>query len=977
MTQSQTSPVRRSWLVGLERENRSSSSAAPPTSSGPASSPATSCWSSRFGRRGVADLSQRLRAHLTEPVAPVPVATFHSLAASLVEAHATTRGWRRPPQILTGPEQTALVRELLASEPPSAWPAGFRPLLTTATFADEVTDFLLRAGEQMLDADAVAARFAEREDWRAIPAFMRRYRNELVRCDRIDYGLLLSEAVALAASGVADVSRYRFVLVDEYQDTTVGQARLMAALIASHSNLTAAADPYQSIYSFRGAALENVARFPSDFAEAAGRPAVRLVLTTSFRTPREVLAAAERVASRDLPGAAGPVAPAAGAGRVDVHVFDQHTEEAEWIAGEVMRLHVEEGVPLAAMAVFVRSKRRFVAELSRALQRRKVPHDPPASRLAEQPAVRFLLDLVAAASADDPGDAGRALRRVLLGSWFAVPLGTLRDVERLRSAEGLAWVDAIRRCFPSAAALADLLADDTWATERPASEGAWTVWSSLPQLAALAVDPERGADRGAWASLSQVLTRWNERNPKATLVDYRRLLLEEEFEARPLLSYDQPESDQLTVTTLHQAKGLEFDVVFIADAVEGVFPDLRVRDSLLGVRHLLPDVPHDAAEYRRFRLQEERRLAYTAMTRAARRVVWTATSTGVEEGRGMPSRFLALVAGTDTVAAAGTPPPRREHPVTSAEAQALLRRLSADPAQPAPRRLAAIDILAHGQEWGLQAPLSFGGLRDAGPDTGLVDATMRLSPSQAEAYLACPRRYALQRRLGLADTPGPHARLGALVHAVLEAAERSALAAHRHRSTHEEARAALADRFVPDDFGGEPEATAWYRRALAALDSLYARWPSSGRTIAVERRITTTIGDAQWVGVVDRIEEQDGALTIVDYKSGGTAAPVAEAAESLQLGFYLLAATQDAELRSHGEPVAAEFWFPYASRSQKKVAVRRFDPVNLPMVIERLELAGAGIRGEMWPPNPSPDCERCPVRTVCPSQPEGKEGFVS
>lgn len=930
-----------------------------------------------FGRRGVADLAARLSSRLLGPAPPVPVVTFHSLAAGLVEAHAVTRGWSRPPQILTGPEQTALVRRLLSAEDTREWPAAFRPLLGTATFAEEVTDFLLRAGEQMLSSGPIAEMAHGRDDWRAMPGFMARYRDELVATGRIDYGLLLSEAVEILESGVPGPTRFDFVLVDEYQDTTVAQARLLAALVGPHHNLTAAADPYQSIYSFRGAAVGNVARFPRDFAGDDGRPAARLVLTTSFRTPAAILAAAERVTSGDVPGAAGAVTPAAGSGRVDVHVFDQHTEEAEWIAGEVVRLNVEEHIPFAAMAVFVRSKRRFVAELSRALHRRRVPHDPPTSRLAEQPAVRFVLDVVAAATAPDPGDAARALRRILLGPWFAVPLGMLRDVERRRLAAALSWPDALRRHLPDASALADLVEDPTWATMRPAAEGAWTVWSTLPQLVSVALDAERPGDRAAWSSLSQVLARWNERNPAATLADYRRLLLEEEFEARPLLSYALPDDDTLTVTTLHQAKGLEFDVVFIADAVEGVFPDLRFRDSLLGVRRLLPDVPHEPGPYRHFRLQEERRLAYTAMTRAARRVVWTATATGFEEGRGIPSRFLALVAGTATVADAATAPPRRDNPVTLAEAEALLRRLAGDPAQPAARRLAAVDVLAQGSVHGLRPPERFNGLRDAGPDSGLVPSGLRLSPSQAQAYLQCPRRYALQRRLGLADTPGPHAALGALIHEVLEEAERDAMANGRSRSGLDDALRVLADRFAPDVFGGEPEATAWLRRAIVAIESLYRKWPSQGRIVDVERRVSVVIDDDEWVGVVDRIEARDETLAIVDYKSSGTAAPTADAAESLQLGFYLLAAQGDEELRRHGEPSAAEFWYPYASRDMKSLAVRRFDPANLPLVIDRLRLAAAGIRGELWPPIPSADCERCPVRRLCPAQPEGQEGFTS
>ena len=84
-----------------------------------------------------------------------------------------------------------------------------------------------------------------------------------------------------------------------------------AGLYAFHHNVTVAADPYQSIYSFRGADLSNVDRFPDDFPDPEGLPAARIVLTTSFRVPAAILEAAERVTAGSLPGSAGPVTPAA------------------------------------------------------------------------------------------------------------------------------------------------------------------------------------------------------------------------------------------------------------------------------------------------------------------------------------------------------------------------------------------------------------------------------------------------------------------------------------------------------------------------------------------------------------------------------------------------------------------------------------------------------------------------------------------
>ena len=932
-----------------------------------------------FGRRGVADIRGRIRTALDASTSSIDVTTFHSFAARMLETFAAVRGWAEAPQVLTGPEQVALIQQMLATENPQRWSPAFRHLLGSTTFAREVTDFVLRTRELLLEGDALAERAAARADWKGIASFVARYDLELRRLGRVDYGTLLAEAVwamddADVATHMAD--RFRYVLVDEYQDTTVAQARLLGHLTPFERNLTVAADPYQSIYSFRGAALENVDCFPTDFPGPDGNPARRLILTTSFRTPAAVLEAAVRVTSHELPGAAGPVVPAAGDGRVDAHTFDQETEEAEWIAAEILRLHLEERIPYQRIGIFVRSKRRFLPDLSRALHRRRIPHDTPDSRLTDHPAVRFVMDAVTAATNGDHRDeTARAVRRLLLGPLFAIPLGLLREVAQHRLSNSTTWSSAIRVLVPDGAPLADLLDDASWATDRPAREALWNLWSHLPQIVPIVLDPDRRDERAGWGSFAQVLHRWNERNPTATLDDYRRLAEDEEFEARPLLSYDTPDDDRLTLTTLHQCKGLEFDTVFIADAVEGVFPDLRSRDSLLGVRHVLAHLPTGSAEYLAFRLQEERRLAYTAMTRAQRRVVWTATATGFEEGRGVPSRFLALVAGTDTVASATTRPARRSTPVTPQEAEAALRRVLVDPQEGAPLRLAALQMLASGPDHGLRSPTTLAGVKRRGPDTGLIGNTIQLSPSQATAYEDCPRRYALERRLKVGNETSVYAEFGLLIHRVLEVAEQGARERNDARSGLADAREALRDVFDPAVFGGEAFAAAWYERAESTLVHLYEHWPSSGSVVDLERRFHLDINGVSWVGYADRVETDGLGLKIVDYKTTRNPPSKADVATSLQLGFYLLAAAADPDIAEYGSPESAEMWFP--AKPAKSVITRAFDMEALPEVATRLATIASRIQSEEWPPQPGAGCDRCRVRSVCPAWPEGREAFQS
>ena len=938
-----------------------------------------------FSRRAAAELRRRIAEGLARSHPGVAASTFHSFGYRLLETHAgRALGWSEMPSLLTGPEQVALVGELLREERPDDWPASLRGLLGTRTFAEEVTDFLLRSREFLLDQSALAARCAANQDWVALPGFDVRYRKELSERGRIDYGTLLEAAVeTLEQPGIRTelAEQHRFVLVDEYQDTTAAQARLLQLLTADHGRLTAAADPYQSVYSFRGAELLNVARFTTDFRDGEGRLARRFVLTDSFRVPAAILEAAERItAGGDLPGAAGPVTPAPHAGRVEAYLFAQQSEEAEWVAREIHRLHLVEKLPYSAMAVLVRTKRRFLPELSRALARSGIPHDPPDSRLVDHAAVRVVFDCASAArhqKSKAPGyadEADRAMRRLLLGPLFTLPLGVERELLRERVRSGLPWSDVLRANLHGGNTLADLLDDHSW-LDLPAAYGFWHLWTTLPQFGAAVTDPGRGEERTAWAAFAQALERQAERDPGLTLAAYLDLAEQEEFEATPLLSYRPDAEPRLTLTTLHQAKGLEFDVVFIADAVEGVFPDLKRSRSLLRPHLLSPDRSDDPADVIRFRLQEEMRLAYTAMTRARARVVWTATKAGIDEGERRPSRFLIAAGDLEDTEAAASPPQRE--PITPAEHEAVLRRRLLDPSQPASSRLAAASVLAAASIPGMRPATKFAFVRRRGPDTGLVPDDLRLSPSQADSYEQCPRRYAFERRLGVGNEGSVYAAFGTLIHLVLERTEEVALEAGLPHGTLEEALEQL-DRSWPDverEFGAAAFASAWRRRAELLIESMYTNWiRPDDSVVANERSVSLRMAGVDWTGRIDRIEEiGPGRLRLVDYKTTKTPMTLSEAAEALQLGFYLLAAQSDPAISALGRPVEAEFWYP---AYQPKKKWRQFDPDKSESVGDRLAEAAAGIQAEDWRALPGPHCRNCRVRVVCPVWPEGREAYA-
>lgn len=927
-----------------------------------------------FSRRAAKSIGDRINRTLGGSTVPVEATTFHSLALRILES--ATDGVRPTP--LTTPEQIATVKDLLAAEEPGGWPLTYRGVLTTSGFAEEVADFLMRCSERLLTPDDLEQRASERADWRGIPGFYRRYLDHLDDGGRVDYGTLLVKAVGTLAAGEAPgvAGQYTYVLVDEYQDTSPAQAKLAELLSAHTGNLTVTGDPYQSIYSFRGAELRNIEDF-----ETAHKDAKRIILDGSFRVPEAIMTAALRVVSAgQLPGSAGSVKPATHQGRVEAYIFDQETAEAEWIAGQVDRaIHVE-GLKPSDVAILVRSKQEMFNELSRALSRRGIPHERPDRRLIDHPAIQLVADLVTLATDDtNPVLEGAAplkveaadiaARRVILGPLFGLTLGKQRVLwnERRR---GATW----KSVFESQTGFDDLgrlLDDSTWATEMPATDGFWHVWTSLDSFAGVVADPDRSGWRRAYSSFSQVLDRQADRDPELSLGRFFALSDDESFEATPLLTHSST-APSVVLTTLHQAKGLEFEQVFIANAVEGVFPDLRRSRRMLRPGLLSPERTTDASAVSAFQVQEEMRIAYTAMTRARARVVWTATDAGVDQGERRPSRFLLAASGAASLDDIGTPDQVELEPISVAEAEVALRRIVGDPGGAAPSRTAAVALLASPPRPTWDARY-FPGIAAQGPDRPVLSENFSMSPSQADSYARCPRRYAIERRLKLPAPESTHMTSGSLIHHALELAERQIIGTGERHGDPEVAIAFLREGWDSGQFRTPALNRAWLGRAEGIIRSLYERWPrDSAPPVELEKEVELEVGGVTWYGVVDRLEQSDEGLRIVDYKTGKTLPNLEEAAVSVQLGFYTLAI----EAISPGQRVvSAQLWFPAVDA--RSLTIRKLDMARLDEVEETIRQITADVASENWEPRVSNECNRCGIKRSCPAWPEGKGAYLS
>src|SRR5690606_36604064 len=478
--------------------------------------------------------------------------------------------------------------------------------------------------------------------------FLAQYDEVLEAQNLLDYPGIIAQAVALAEdpdSGLREElrARYRYVFVDEYQDTDPAQVSLLRALAGDGRDLVAVGDPDQSIYAFRGADVRGILDFPDAFRTRAGDPAPVVALRHTRRFGPRLAIASRRIAAGI--GTRGAIDPATfeafrrpvaeageyGEGRVTVRTFDTERAESEHLADLLRRAHLEDGIPWGEMAVLVRSGRATLPRLRRALTAAAVPVEVAAddTPLVQDPAVLPLLDalrVVVHGQLADPEhrdyvDAERA-RGVLLSPLVGLDATDLRVLARaLRSrdleqaeAEGrlpLSSDQLIRGAVVDPGVLAGL---DGPVVERVLRFGAlvkrarvllatgtaeqvlWELWDGTrwPSRLRAAVAAGRSAARNAHRDLDalcaffETAARGEEQGGYTSAETFLATLAAQEFPADTLAERG-VRGDAVRLLTAHRSKGLEWRLVVIAHVQEEGWPDLRRRATLLGADRISRD----------------------------------------------------------------------------------------------------------------------------------------------------------------------------------------------------------------------------------------------------------------------------------------------------------------------------------------------------------------------------------------------------
>ncbi len=788
-----------------------------------------------FSRKAAEQLRDRVTARLGRTLSGAVSSTFHSFAYGLVRRYAPAELYAAPLTLLSAPEADVVLQELLADHPESVrWPERFRMAIGTRGFAREVQTVIARARERGLDPDQLVALGREEgiEEFVAAGWFLEQYLDVLGAQSAIDYPDLIMRGVIEAERHAAELrAEFACVFVDEYQDTDPSQVALLQALAGDGRDLIVVGDPDQSIYGFRGADVNGILDFPSQFLTRERRHAPVVALGTTRRFGSRLLRASRSIAAGisvrgSIPAAAydtfrNPHPLAQDPGRAEVLTFDTDRAETEHIADLLRRAHLEDGIDWSDMAVLVRSGRTSIPQLRRSLTAAGVPVEVAADEtpLVREPAAAVLLDALGiVVDADIESDLDeRYVRPDRCEELLTGPLGGL-DATDVR-----ALTRTLRARFPDVAAhdlvrrsvldpslldpeetgegeervlgrvrrLAALLAEARVALKggAGAEQVLWTLWDGAEWGQRLRAQVESGGaaarlahrDLDAVVALFDTAAKIEGRQEFTSVETFLATLRAQEIPADTLADKG-VRGSAVRLLTAHRSKGLEWGLVVVAHVQEGAWPDLRRRDSLLGpdrIAPALPDGRHGGLLpplTRSAMLAEERRLFYVAATRARSRLIVTAVKSPDDDGD-QPSRFINELGLREDQIRHRVGRPAR--PLSLAGLVAELRRTAADPGQPdalreaAARRLqklAATEV--RGKRIALAAdPSTWWGLRAPTYASAAVrpeDRPITLSASALEAILTCPAQWFLAREAGGAVTDSSSQGFGKVVHAIAE-----------------------------------------------------------------------------------------------------------------------------------------------------------------------------------------------------------------
>jgi DNA helicase-2/ATP-dependent DNA helicase PcrA len=746
-------------------------------------------------------------------------------------------------------------------------------------------------------------------------------------------------------------ARYRYILVDEFQDTNIAQLELLWQLGGDRPNLVVVGDHRQAIYRFRGASFGSFTIFLDRFAAGPTNPhrdahhELLRPLTLNYRSAGRILRVAGQAIRHNEKPQNIPEYPLTAVredgGKVRIVTHPSSEAEAHWVAGEIERLHAA-GAKWRSFAVLYRGHAHR-DKLVDVLKSRKIPFVIKNLSILSHRLVRDLIAYLRLI--DQPHDDVACARVLAMPAWGLEPSDLVRLLERTAKAKGMSLWDTMQASHAEPPFsgdekhLGELIEAIAALRKKSRQLTATELFDELAESLQIAM-VVAGEDRKYFDRLAHFVREWQPKSETQRLREFVEYL--DYFDqAGGSINLEQESGDAVQLMTVHAAKGLEFDNVYVLRLVQRGFP----AGEKPRVLEFPPALMKEERPQGSFHIQEERRLFYVAVTRARNRL----TLNTVEHKRSKPSPFL------DDILMDAQIKRRDVEQLAPAASGATI-----SPAQPEPALFDLGERRARvGSRIG-QWALSY---RPPVPEP------LKLSPSAIGALESCPQKYLFSGAWGLRGGPAAAMSFGSVMHNTIKYF--MAELAGGHTLPFEEVERKFELEWTSAGFEDDYQEQEYKKDGVVQLRAFYAATIASPpQVIAQEKTFELPMeNNVVLTGRMDQVNRiAPGEEEIVDYKTGKPRSEE-KARKDVQLSVYALAAREVFDWNP------ARLTLHYLQNNQPVSATR--DEKQLKKVGAEIQEAAADIRAGDFPAKPGFACKFCDYESVCPAREQGAAASAS
>jgi DNA helicase-2/ATP-dependent DNA helicase PcrA len=764
---------------------------------------------------------------------------------------------------------------------------------------------------------------------------------------RVSFGSLITGAVELLETNAelrrARQEKYRYILVDEFQDTNIAQLRLLELLAGDKKNIVAVGDNDQAIYRFRGASFGSFKLFLERFAgwrEGQDSAKFRVSLVENYRSTPNILRVATQVIAQNTVSADFPKkvlsANKEESEKVRIVELEAETDEARWIVSELQRPQAA-GRKWRDFAVLYR-QHAHRDELVEELSRHKIPFVISKLSILDHPLVKDVLAYLRLIAT--PFDDIACARVLAAPAWGLEPAELVRLAERARK-EKKALYDMLQlpqgqlpfdSSHASLGRLVEFLSEQRKTLRRRTAREILAdllEWLEVAQRAST-------QDRKYVSRLTEFAKEWEPKSETRGLTEFVEYLGYYSQAGGTISLEDDFPGDAVQLMTVHGAKGLEFPQVFLLRINNKKFPATE-RSRVFEFPAALMKEGEPAEQ---FHIQEERRLFYVALTRAENRL----TLTTLTEKKGKTPVFIEDILLDPAIKRRDVhhmSPKMPEAPAagkeeTSAGGNTLLFPASAEPPK----------IFSRIADWALEFH----------PPT---PEPLTLSPSAVSGYRSCPQQFLFSRSWSLKEGPKAVLSFGSVMHTTIKRFVDQLRKGVK--LPFEEVSRIFEAEWSSAGFEDDYQESGYKKDGIEQLRAFHAAMLEAPPKV-LEQEKSFELPLENNVTIIGRIDQVNSLgrkdVEIIDYKTGKPKKD-AVAKKDLQLSLYALAAKEIFEWN----PVRLVFY--YLQNNQIQATTR--DAKQLDEAQKIVLEAAAEIRAGEFPPKPGFICRSCAYKPICPA----------